>query len=88
MLRRQALATYEQSAAAEVVDALARMRPRVDPRARATRERIEREHASSTATVVAALDDLARAEREADTLVYELYRIPARMRRMVDAQYA
>jgi hypothetical protein len=36
----------------------------------------------------AALGDLARAEKEADSLVYDLYRLPASMRAMVDAEYA
>lgn len=88
VLRRQELAAYEHATAAQVVAALWRMRPPVDPRERTMRELIEREHAASTAKVLAPLGELADAEREADALVYELYRLPAPMRALVDAEYA
>lgn len=87
VLRRPALASYEWATAAEVVAALSRMRPPVDPRERATRELIEREHATSVDTLRAALRELVEAERKADDLVYDLYELPARMRELVDAEY-
>jgi hypothetical protein len=86
-LRRGALSAYETVSAAAVVAALTRMRPPSNPRERATRELIEREHGASVAKVLAALGELADAEREADALVYDLYALPAPMRAMIDAEY-
>jgi hypothetical protein len=86
-LRRDALAAYEQATASDVVAALGRMRPPIDPRERATRDLIEREHAASTERVLAAMSELDLAERAADELVYELYELTAPMRALVDAEY-
>jgi hypothetical protein len=63
------------------------VRPPIDPRERATRDLIEREHAASTERVLAATSELDLAEHEADELVYELYELTAPMRALVDAEY-
>ena len=86
--RRRELAGHESFAASDVVAALARLRPTVDPRERTTREPIEGEHARSVERLLPLLTELQRCEAEADELVYELYRLPAAMRELVNREYA
>ena len=83
------LERYERATAGELVAALSAGRARlgVDPRERATRELIEREHRASVERLVPLLEDLARAERSADYVVYDLYGLPVRMRNVVDSEY-
>ncbi len=89
LLRRRELAGYEVVEAERMVAALARMRARLapDPRERAVRELIEREHRRSVERLRPVLDELASAERDADEHVYELYELPRHMRAQVDAEY-
>jgi hypothetical protein len=89
LVRRREIAGYETQHAGAVVGALARMRATLscDPREREIRELVEREHRRSVATLAPILHDLAAREREADERVYELYRLPAPMRGLVDAEY-
>ncbi len=86
---RRELELCETLTADEIVSLLARGRARltVDPRERGVRELIEREHRESTARLLPLLADLSGAEAEADRLVYELYRLPESMRRLVDQEY-
>lgn len=87
---RRGLDRYERLTADGAVALLVRGRARidVDPRERAVRELVEREHRESAGRVLPRLADLSAAEAEADRLVYELYRLPEPMRRLVDAEYA
>ncbi len=86
---RRELERYETLTADEIVSLLARGRARLtaDPRERAIRGLIEREHRESVLRVLPLLAELSGAEAEADRLVYELYRLPEPMRRLVDEEY-
>jgi hypothetical protein len=64
-----------------------RARLAVDPRERAVRELIEREHRDGVERLRPLLDGLATAERDADEHVYELYELPRGMRAQVDSEY-
>lgn len=83
------LMAYDALSGSEFVARLARVPGLpVDPRERALRELIEREHRASVERLLPLLADLEAAEAEADRLVYELYRLPAGMRELVDREYA
>jgi hypothetical protein len=86
---RQALHSYEDISASELIQRLGRERRRlaVDPRERQWRELIEREHRKSVDRLLPLVTDLAAAEAEADRLVYDVYRLPSAMREMVDSEY-
>jgi hypothetical protein len=86
----RALARYDELAAEGVIGQFVRSRSRlgVDPRERSIRELIEREHRRSVDRLVPLKEELGRLEIEADGLVYELYRLPSRMRELVDSEYA
>jgi hypothetical protein len=48
---------------------------------------IQREHRASVERLLPLARDLAEAEREADERVFELYRLPAELRRIVESEY-
>jgi hypothetical protein len=87
---QRVLEQYERATADELVRALGAGHARlgVDPRERATRELVEREHRASVSRLLPLLEDLARAEAAADDAVYELYGMPARMRTRIDSEYS
>lgn len=80
---------YELLTGNELLAVLARGRARLstDPRERNISELLRREHAATSARLAPLLADLAQAEVEADERVFELYRIPAAMRRLVESEY-
>lgn len=83
------LQRYETLTSEEVVARLARGRTQlaVDPRERDVRNLIEREHRSSVERLLPLAQRLEEGRTEADERVFELYRIPATMRALVDAEY-
>lgn len=86
---QRALNGYETQTAENVVAQLARGRARlaVDPRERDVRDLIAREHRSSTERLLPLLHELDGLRSDADQVVFELYRIPAAMRELVDREY-
>jgi hypothetical protein len=66
---------------------LGRARLGVDPRERTLSALIRREHRASVERLEPLCAELARAERAADAIVYELYRLPLEQRRLVEAEY-
>jgi Eco57I restriction-modification methylase len=87
LMRRRHIASYQEASPAQVVAAVRRLDPAVDPRERATRALIEREHRASSERVLRLVTDLAAEERTADAVTYELYELPAHMRELVDSEY-
>lgn len=85
----RALEHYDRLTGDDLLARLARGHARltVDPRERAVRELIAREHRASVERVVPLVRDLEAAERRADELVYELYELPSAMRELVEAEY-
>ncbi len=83
------LARPEALIGAELQDVLDRARGRlgVDPRERALRDIVEREHRASSDRLAQLVAELESQRRRADALVYELYELPEQMRRLVDTEY-
>ncbi len=73
----------------ELVSLLARGRTRLgfDPRERSLSELIRREQRASAERLGPISAELAAAEREADEMVFELYRLPEEQRRLVETEY-
>jgi Eco57I restriction-modification methylase len=87
LARRRELAAHELQGVNAIIAALVRARPSIDPRERPVHELIEREYRASVERLLPLLADLRAAEADADRVVYELYRLPAAMRTLVDAEY-
>ena len=87
-LRR--LERFETLTGDEVVALLARGRAKlaVDPRERSLSDLIRSEHRSSSDRLAPLSAELLKATREADDRVFDLYRMPAEQRRLVDREYA
>ena len=84
------LAAYESEEAPTLLAALALNRGRLtrDPDARSFRELFGTELAASQSRLRALRTQIESLERQADGIVYDLYRLNSSQRALVDAEYA
>lgn len=83
------LSSYGQRTLTELLDVLRATanRLRIDPTARAFRERLDRELTASLDRLGPMNEALSVGSAEADALVYELYELPPPLRDVVDLEY-